>query len=415
MNDKIQLKIIYKSEDTTISVNKSFELERLVKFINALFEDLEFIEYEILLNNSDIRKKYPRKKLSEIFINESINYEDLKTAVPLQISILTEEDQNILNFECVYINAVRSFQIDKHLNFQKFKYYTLSLYPEIEQENYCILYNNVDIANIYANDTELRKIFDLKAMQNEGKIRISIITHPKNFVEYHKKCSFCYAVKAIQICNRCAIANCQGCSPKDPHMINNVLNFVKLLDFKKYEENTLDDFLKRLKEYFNENTTLNSDNFSQMVNEKINNLEKKFSDLIDLINNMKNIQINGLKAILDLLMKFKPESISGFINTLYELILLYKKNPYFDCEESMKKILEFEKLLSQFSKEFGEYKFNLSDFLNKFFMCMKIDIGIFDILKQETHNSKLIFKKSNFIILNIRFQRKKIQFTFKGI
>jgi len=397
MSDKIEINLIYNSEDTTISVNKNFDIERLIKFINALFDDLESTEYEIQLNNINIRKKYPRRKLYEIFDAENIDIDSYNEPIVLRIANNQLELHRILNIECVHLNTLKSFQIDKHLSFQKFKYYTLSLYPEIEQENYCIIYNTVDITNIYANDKELVNIFDSKTINSGGKIRITIITQPKNFVEYHKKCSFCYAVKAVQICNRCAIANCDGCSPKDNHKPNSAINFVKLIDFKNFEQETLDEFLKRMKGYFDENTNLNSDNFTQIMDDKINTMEKKFSDIIDLVNNIKDIQINGLKAIINLLLKFKPESISGFINSLYELILAYKKNPYFDCEESMKKILEFEKIVANFTKEFGEYKINLDDFLEKFFQCMKIDNKIYEMLKQETHNSKLIFKKSNIL------------------
>jgi hypothetical protein len=305
-----------------------------------------------------------------------------------------EKSEEMKFFEiCCKLNKIEKvFKTEKNLSFQKLKFKILALFPELEQENYSLIYNKIDITNIFGNEIVINDIF-LKE-NSSNKIKLNILTQPKNFVEYHKKCSFCYTQKAINICNVCAIASCGECCHKDSHMVRKNECFVQLKEFKEYEQSTLLDYLNSLMKKKDENAKLQSNNFSDIISDKMNVFNKKFNEMIDLINQIKNYQYTNLVDLINLLKSFHPEELEKKILDLYKIILEYKENPYYDCEESMKKVLELESLLNSFNRSFSEYKSVLESFSEKYIKCIKINNSILESLKNSYLETKSVFRKS---------------------
>ena len=279
------------------------------------------------------------------------------------------------------------------MTFQKFKFKLLDSFPQLEQENYSINWNNNDITNIFYDETLLNDIFTHDKLSDMVKIIIN--TKPKQFVEFHKKCSFCHVKKAVVVCNKCAIASCNDCCNQDIHYASRNVNFISLINFKEYEQNTLQEYLNLMLKKKDENLKLQSNKFNDIINEKIEIFNKKFNEMIDLINIIKNHQYTNLVDIINLLKSYYPEKIETNILNLYNIIKAYKENPYYDSEESMKKVIELEKFLNDFLKSFLNYKTLLDSFTEKYLKCMKINNNILDNLKNSFLETKSVFKKSD--------------------
>jgi len=143
-----------------------------------------------------------------------------------------------------------------------------------------------------------------------------------------------------------------------------------------------------------ENEKLQSNNFSELISDKMNVFNKKFNEMIDLINQIKNYQYTNLVDLINLLKSFHPEELEKKILDLYKLIIEYKENPYYDSEESMKKVLELETLLNNFNRSFSEYKSVLESFSEKYIKCIKINNSIIESLKNSYMETKSVFRKS---------------------
>ena len=220
-------------------------------------------------------------------------------------------------------------------------------------------------------------------------------TQPKIIIEYHKRCSFCHERKAKQICRKCALANCDLCSPCDTHNSTCDINFILLINFKNFEQNTLLDMLTKLNLAKGENAKANSEKYSAMRKEKMDLLTMKFEEIISLVNAIKKEQIDNLNKLADEIEnKFHPEELANKINDLYNEILKYKNNPFYDCEESMRKILDFEKRLKFFMDEFYLYLSKLNEYNEKFRKCLNIAKKIIDFLSASLTETKLIFERN---------------------
>jgi hypothetical protein len=68
-NNKFDLVINYKDDQTRISVNKDSEFDKLVKLIKLVFEGLENIGFELRYNEKDLLKEFSNQKLNEVFVN----------------------------------------------------------------------------------------------------------------------------------------------------------------------------------------------------------------------------------------------------------------------------------------------------------------------------------------------------------
>ncbi len=68
-NNKFDLVINYKDDQTRISVNKDSEFDKLVKLIKLVFEGLENIGFVLRYNEKDLLKEFSNQKLNEVFVN----------------------------------------------------------------------------------------------------------------------------------------------------------------------------------------------------------------------------------------------------------------------------------------------------------------------------------------------------------
>ena len=313
------------------------------------------------------------------------------------------------------------------LNFEKFKFNILSFFPELEQENYQIIFNNIDITNIYSNNTMIKDIFGEKinfiepAQRSNGftyiddnlngnfskpkrinpkdgdLIIINIESKPKTIIKFYKICSFCHLVIANYICNKCAIASCEKCSPKDKHIKTKDKNLIKIEMFRdcdySYESTTLQSYLNKLEEYLQKANMNKTDDFNFNRKEKMNLLRTKFNEIHKLVDDIKNVQINNLEALLERIQrKYLPDKFIPNYQELYNKIYKYKQSPFFDVEESMKKIIEFGLLLARLIDDFDNFLKDYLEFYAKYKKCLEIIHQIFHFLENALVESKIIFK-----------------------
>jgi hypothetical protein len=381
---EINVNLSNSTESTKFLINSNSYLDKLFKIIELYFEMLQDKQYNLLYNEINLKDYNLQAKLSDIFKNVKV--------IDLTIDYLTQGNSSILEFECNFKNKTKNFKISNQLPFLRLKYKLLSIFPELEVESYQIMYLNNDITNYYGDEKLLSEIFS--KFTNEI-FKISINIKPKHIVEYYKRCSFCIENKAVAICNKCAICNCEDCSSKDSHVLSRGENFIKLHNFKDYETTTLENYLNSLKHSESENESLNSKNFSSLMKEKIFLIEKKFTDMIENLNVIKNLQINNLKTYIDSIKsKNKPENIDEILKNLHEIIIKYKLNPFYDCEESMRKILEFENSVKIFNSDFENYKFNLNDLHTKFTSCQVVNSNLSNNIKNCLTETQAIFKQT---------------------
>lgn len=397
--EKYEINIVYGEDKTKFNISKSSSIEKLKNFIEMYYEELKNERYEIIYNDINLKLIAKTETLQNVFakengMKEDNNKEDKKI---IQLTINVESNNKMMNdtvkhyhVNCILNEKIKVFEINSDLTFQKFKFNILSSFPELEQENYQILYEDNDITNYYSNEKNLKDIFDSK-----GEIKIVLQTQPKIIIEYWKRCSFCHDRKADNICRKCALANCEQCSGKDTHNATREINYIKISIFKSFEQKILQEFLDLIKRIKNENDKYNSDNFDKMKNEKIALLNSKFDEIINLVNKIKKEQIDNLLSLLDEIeKKFIPPSLSAKIKDLYDQILAYKTTPFYDCEESMRKILYFERLLKFFVDDFNQYKQLLEDFFEKYRKCLNIDKKIIDFLSASLIETQLVFKQT---------------------
>lgn len=75
------------------------------------------------------------------------------------------------------------------------------------------------------------------------------------------------------------------------------------------------------------------------------------------------------------------------------MIVKYKTNPFYDCEESMRKIIEFELLIIKFCDEFKEYILALNTLNDKYQKCSLINKRISEMLQTSLTETQLVFKE----------------------
>ena len=389
--EKYDIKVSFNDDSTTFKLNKTSSLDKLIKFIEINFEDIKDTNYQILYNNMDIKLINPSQKILSIFKDDDNE---------INLNIINEKEEIDPNFKikiiCSYENIIKNFSISPSLTFQKFKYNILAYFPQLDEDNYIINYNETDITNIYSNDKLIKDIFniDLNATSSiYNAIEIKLESKLKTIIEFYKRCSFCHDEKATNICKKCCIASCDKCSSQDNHHLTKKLNYVPIIQFKKFENDTLNDILKKISEIKDKNIKLHSDNLNEYLLEKIESIDKLFVSSKVVIIKIKDTQINNLKIILDNISnKHHPEEISNKLSDFYNIVLNYKKNPFFDCEESMKKINEFLKHLQMILINFQEYKNMLDEFIDKYNKCIDIDNKIIKLLDIGLIDFKNVFK-----------------------
>lgn len=156
--DKYIIEIHYDGDETTFKITKTSNVLKLRNFIEMYYEDLKTSYYKIIYNGRNISEEENifNVPLSNIFGDVQI--------VSLKIMKSIEEDLLHIKwkFKCIFKNRSKIFEMIPLLNFEKFKFNILSFFPELEQENYTIIYNQIDITNIYSNNTLLKDIFGEK-------------------------------------------------------------------------------------------------------------------------------------------------------------------------------------------------------------------------------------------------------------
>lgn len=239
-------------------------------------------------------------------------------------------------------------------------------------------------------------------------IIINIESQPKTIIKFYKICSFCHLIIANYICNKCAIASCEKCSPKDKHIKTKERNLIRIELFRdcdySYESTTLQSYLNKLEEYLQKANINKTDDFLLNKKEKMNLLKSKFEEIHRLIDKIKEVQISNLEALLDRIeRKYTPNKFIPNYQELYNKIYKYKQNPFFDVEESMKKIIEFGLLLKKLMEEFDNFLKDYLEFYSKYKKCLEIIYQIIRFLENALIESKIIFKNDVDI-----FQYKKL-------
>jgi hypothetical protein len=384
IDNKYELRVVYRKDMNIFYVSKDSVVDKLLKLVEIYYEDIVGTEYRLLHGDVELNR-HRLKLLSDVFTVNGKGSDIVEL-------VLFEEDEiaNNIIFECKVVRGEvidsRTFRLNKRLSFQKLKFNLLTCFPNLEMEYYTINYNGIDISDIYGDNKLIGDIF------KETIVTLELTMKPKLIVEYHKRCHFCFS-KADNICKRCALANCNNCAHKDPHSLDRATYFVEIKNFKDYETATLLGFLKDLGVTNQENLVLDSNNFNKTTNDKIIAMERKFEELVDLINTLKNIQINNLRNNIDHMWnKYKPEGIELFIDDFIKRIKVYQKEPFVDCEESDRKLLSFEHDIKTFEKEFVEYKSTFNDTMKKYINCIKLDTAICDQVKSSIADSRLLFK-----------------------
>ena len=212
-----------------------------------------------------------------------------------------------------------------------------------------------------------------------------------------KICSFCHLVIANYICNKCAIASCEKCSPKDKHIKTKEKNLIKIENFRdcdeSYEDTTLQSYLNKLEEYLQKCRINKTEDFSLNKKEKINLIKSKYNEIHKLVDQIKDVQISNLELLLEKIQKkYFPDKFIPNYQELYNKIFKYKLSPFFDVEESMKKIIEFGMLLSKLVEDFDNFLKDWLEFYTKYKRCMEIIHKIFHFLENALLESKIIFK-----------------------
>ena len=429
--DKYIIEITYDEDETSFKISKSSNIIKLRNFIEMYYENLRTTFYKIIYNNRNISEDE-----NDLNIPLSMIFGDVKT-VELKIERSLEDDllHKKWKIKCNFKNKSKLFEMLPVLNFEKFKFNILSFYPELEQENYMIMYNNIDITNIYSNNTLIKNIFgsDINTIEpaqkpngftpkiedyeknlikngedlikkqkrinpNDGDIiEITITIQPKTIVKLFKICSFCHLVIANYICDKCAMASCEKCSPKDKHIKTKAKNLILIENFRDgeypYESTTLQSYLNKLEEYLQKCRVNKTEDFSLNRKEKIDLMKNKYNEIHKLVDKIKDVQISNLEALLDKIQKkYFPDKFIPNYQELYNKIFKYKSSPFYDVEESMKKIIEFGMLLAKLVNDFDNFLKEWLEFYTKYKKCMEIIHKIFHFLENALLESKIIFK-----------------------
>jgi len=429
--DKYIIEITYDEDETSFKISKSSNIIKLRNFIEMYYENLRTTFYKIIYNNRNISEDE-----NDLNIPLSMIFGDVKT-VELKIERSLEDDllHKKWKIKCNFKNKSKLFEMLPVLNFEKFKFNILSFYPELEQENYMIIYNNIDITNIYSNNTLIKNIFgsDINTIEpaqkpngftpkiedyeknlikngedlikkqkrinpNDGDIiEITITIQPKTIVKLYKICSFCHLVIANYICDKCAMASCEKCSPKDKHIKTKAKNLILIENFRDgeypYESTTLQSYLNKLEEYLQKSRVNKTEDFSLNRKEKIDLMKNKYNEIHKLVDKIKDVQISNLETLLDKIQKkYFPDKFIPNYQELYNKIFKYKSSPFYDVEESMKKIIEFGMLLAKLVNDFDNFLKEWLEFYTKYKKCMEIIHKIFHFLENALLESKIIFK-----------------------
>ena len=432
--DKYVVEIHYDEDETTFKITRSSNIIKLRNFIEMYYEDLKTSFYKIIFNGRNIAEDENNFNIPLYRIFGDVQKVDLKIIRSIEDDLLHVK----WTIKCNFRGRSKIFEMLPLLNFEKFKFNILSFFPELEQENYTIIYNNIDITNIYSNNTMIKDIFGEKikfiepAQRSNGftkiednlngniltqkkinpkdgdVIEINIESKPKTIIKFFKICSFCHLVIANYICNKCAIASCERCSPKDKHIKTKDKNLIKIELFRdcdySYESTTLQSYLNKLEEYIQKANMNKTDDFNLNRKERMNLLRSKFNEIHKLVDDIKTVQISNLEALLEKIQKkYLPDKFIPNYQELYNKIYKYKQSPFFDVEESMKKIIEFGLLLARLMEDFDNFLKDYLEFYAKFKKCLAIIHQIFHFLENALVESKIIFKNDVDI-----FQYKKI-------
>ena len=395
---KYEIKVLFEKEITNLMLAKNSTISKLIRIIEIYYEQLQDCEYDIIWENDKYINKFDKNiLLSDVFNNNKIsNHANENSNRQIELIVRTNKEfGKFLLFECSLDGIKQTIKIEKNLIFQNLKINILARFPELELENFSILYLGKDITNYYDQNKSLECIFTNynSHKSNEGIIKLNIKLEKKNIVELHRKCAVCKILKSTKICKKCAVSYCDKCYTFDSH-VSIPSDFIKVSDFKNYEKEVLSYCQEMAKEIEISNLKLSSNNFTKMANEKISAVEKFFQELIDLVESLKSIQINKLKNYIESIKnRFQPESIEKKIKYYIQNISSYLNDPYIDIEESAKKINEFEVELKTFKSEFSDYQVSFQDLSEKYISSMNIDNNIYEYIKRNLIEIKYLYNK----------------------
>ena len=145
--DKYVIEIHYDEDETTFKITRSSNIIKLRNFIEMYYEDLKTSFYKIMFNGRNISEDENNFNIPLYRIFGDIQKVELKIVRSIEDDLLHIK----WKIKCIFKGRSKIFEMLPLLNFEKFKFNILSFFPELEQENYTIIYNNIDITNIYSN------------------------------------------------------------------------------------------------------------------------------------------------------------------------------------------------------------------------------------------------------------------------
>ena len=445
MSEKYELKVFYLNDYCVFSLNNNTTISKILKLIEVYYhEEIERFKnsYCVLsylnknLNSIDKNEKLIEliKKEIDFYIknpdnniNNSMEDCDFNNFYSLFLNIENEleehnEFSNRFEFTCIKENNKRLLilNIDDSLN--NLKYSILSNFNDLNLENYSIIYQGIDLSKLYSDNKSLKDIFknDLTIQLNNYKksININLTIENKNdiMVKFYKKCSNCNTQKAVKLCIYCCSSKCKICLKDDKHYgyklhqhnnnnsiestkilefilskINNNINnsnedsdtFIDIEKFKEFETKSLTIVLSFINNQMTNDFKNISDNKYCIDNIKsIEDLDNESNINLNLLKSISIYQYNQLKTISDSASSLiKPDDFKNIIFNVYNKICDYLKEPYYDCEESMKSINSFIQELEQLKTQFYLFKNTNSNFNNKLIKCKRINKEINNYLK----------------------------------
>jgi hypothetical protein len=385
-----------------ILIDQESNLDKLFKLVNIYLDISQEINYRLLYKKTNIKSFDTNTKLKNIFENDLQDKNDLENEMiyELYVEILTNKPIK-LNFDMEYDKIKFSISLDLNSTLQILKFNILALCTNLKEENFCILFKHNDITNIHSNATKLSDIF----LENEEeKICLNIVDKEKNIVEFSKICCNC-GIKATNICIKCAKCNCKKCEALDLHYNPKILCSVEISNFKGYETNFINNLILELNDVEKEMKI----NTYGLQKDKLKKIEKSIDDLISQLVYLKE---NVLKKFENHYLKINeeciPDELSKNLTFYRDEFYKYLKQPYFDCEESMKKLLDFNHLknsllfkFKNFRNETNKLEKNLTEFSN-------IQQSLEENIRFKINHISSLLKKQNKDSINHYFPMMKI-------
>lgn len=364
---KIILNVQFMEETYELILPFSTILNKVFKMVQIYFSDQilsrsfsifynpsqnkNIINESVNIDLSKINQEINMNELIEFLNLENINQNvsnQLELNLVMKIIDLNdnsfEEKVNEIHFTCFFEDKIHKFSLLNSQNFEKLKFNILAKFPQLENANYTIDCEGIDITNIFSDDKVLRQIFikDLNkdCFVSNIKIDLHLRIKPKHFVKYIKKCSECHVKIADFICVDCSKAYCNNCTLYDIHYNKENLkcNSSELL-FSRLENISLlcRDYIEQIKLMVLKTDFSNVLNSSSIIGniqdekQSVNSKSKiKSTDL--------NNSVEGKLVMINFFKLLENNTINEFLSFLNTLKVKYKSSEFTNFSKNSSKI-----------------------------------------------------------------------------